>query len=54
MRRTAFGQSVFFVRAAHTWNSLPTSIKDIASYGLFKIKLKSWLKDNQVCCLRLN
>jgi len=49
MRRTAFDQSAFSVRAAHTWNSLPTSIKDIVSYGLFKIKLKSWLKDHQAC-----
>ena len=48
-RRSAFGQSAFSVRASHTWNRLPTSVRHDDTYHSFKTELKSWLKDNQVC-----
>ncbi len=38
-RRTAFGQSAFSVRASHTWNSLPTAIRNNDTYHSFKIEL---------------
>lgn len=50
-KKTAFSQSAFSVRASKEWNSIPTTIREINSYGLFRSHLKIWLFNNQTCQL---
>ena len=49
LRKTAFGQSAFSVKAVEKWNLMPTQIRDSATLSVFKSKLKSWLKQKQSC-----
>uniref|UniRef100_A0AAR2J957 Reverse transcriptase domain-containing protein n=1 Tax=Pygocentrus nattereri TaxID=42514 RepID=A0AAR2J957_PYGNA len=48
-RRSKFGQTVFSIRASQYWNSLPTELRTCTNYLIFKYKLKTWLKANQIC-----
>ena len=36
----------FVIRGSKLWNSLPASLKEIATIGLFKQKLRKWMKEN--------
>ena len=48
-RTSAFGKTVFSVRASHNWNSLPNEVRDTPNYSTFKFHLKRWLKTNYCC-----
>ncbi len=48
-RKTVFGQTAFSVRVVRLWNSLPTNIRSIDRYAVFKINLKHWLLLEQIC-----
>ena len=43
---TRLGRGSFFVRAVHSWNSLPTDIRSIKKLNTFKKKLKQWISTN--------
>ncbi len=49
LRKTSFGQSVFSCRAGKEWNTIPQSIRESISYSSFKVKLKKWLIEKQIC-----
>lgn len=49
LKRTAFGQSVFSVKAAERWNKIPVYIRESSTFNHFKTVLKIWLKQNQIC-----
>jgi len=49
LRKSAFSQSAFSVRASLQWNTIPSSIRDINTYSLFRSHLKHWLISNQTC-----
>lgn len=48
-RKSAFGQSAFSYRTAHTWNTVPIELRNITSLKLFSKSVKQWLLDNQTC-----
>lgn len=48
-RKTAFGKSAFSYKTSNEWNTIPTSIREINSYDLFRVQLKCWLLSNQSC-----
>ena len=48
-RKTAFGQKAFSVKVVGLWNSLPTNIRCLNSFSIFKNKLKYWLLSQQIC-----
>lgn len=52
-RKSSFGQSAFSYRAAHTWNTIPTEVRNITSLTTFSKTIKQWLLDNQICCHNL-
>ncbi len=37
------------VKAAQEWNSIPTTIRDLDTYALFRVQLKNWLISTQIC-----
>lgn len=49
LRKSAFGQTAFSVRAAREWNLIPIHIRNFKTYASFKFHLKKWLIDNQDC-----
>lgn len=48
-RRTTFGQTVLSVKGTHYWNRLPLKLRECPTLPTFKLHLKLWLKENQVC-----
>lgn len=48
-RDTAFSKNVLSVKGTKIWNNIPKDIRACATFMLFKIKLKCWLKRNQTC-----
>src|SRR4029434_3157980 len=48
-RHSTFVRTVFSVRAPNYWNTLPTNVRECASFSVFKNKLKNWMKNNQTC-----
>lgn len=49
LRKSAFSQSAFSVRAVQFWNTIPFHIRNVATHSIFKNMLKSWLIENQAC-----
>ncbi len=49
LRRSKFSQSAFSVKAAREWNTIPTTIRDLDTYALFRVQLKNWLISTQIC-----
>lgn len=49
LRKSAFSQSAFSVRAVHFWNTIPSHIRSVDTFQNFKNMLKSWLLENQAC-----
>ncbi len=49
LRKSAFGQSVFSYRASHSWNTIPSDIRDLPTLTYFTKHLKIWLLKNQNC-----
>lgn len=49
LRKSVFSKSAFSVRASQEWNTIPSSIRDINTYSLFRSHLKRWLISNQTC-----
>lgn len=47
LRKSAFSQTAFSVRAAHEWNSVPTYITHFNAYASFKFHLKKWVIESQ-------
>ncbi len=37
------------VKAAQEWNTIPTTIRDLDTYALFRVQLKNWLISTQIC-----
>ncbi len=44
-----FSQSVFSVKAAREWNSIPSTIRRLHTFGSFQSHLKKWLLTTQHC-----
>ena len=44
--RLTLAQKSFIIRGACNWNALPTSLKSMDKIGLFKKKVKIWIKQN--------
>jgi len=40
LRQSKFSQSAFSVKAAQEWNNIPTTLKDLDTYALFKVNWK--------------
>ena len=49
LRKSAFSQSAFSIKAARDWNLIPTQIRDLQTYASFKVNLKKWLTSSQLC-----
>ncbi len=49
LRQSNFSQSAFSVKAAREWNTIPTTIRDLDTYALFRVQLKNWLTSTQIC-----
>ncbi len=49
LRRSQFSQSAFSVKAAQEWNTIPTTIRDLDTYALFRVQFKNWLISTQIC-----
>lgn len=47
--KTSFAQTVFSVKGANLWNSLPAHIKTITGLSTFKKQTKSWFIQQQQC-----
>ena len=43
LRKSAFSQSAFSIKAAHDWNAVPVHIRDITTYRSFSRQLRTWL-----------
>ncbi len=48
-KRSKFSQSVFSVKAAREWNSIPSTIRRLHTFGSFQSHLKKWLLTTQHC-----
>lgn len=48
-RKSAFGQAVFSFRASQTWNTIPSTIRELSTLTSFTKHLKAWLVENQNC-----
>lgn len=48
-RSSTFGQNCSSVKAAGMWNSLPLTVQESSTLQQFKLDLKKWLKDSQIC-----
>ncbi len=48
-KRSNFSQSVFSVKAAREWNSIPSTIRRLHTFGSFQSHLKKWLLTTQHC-----
>lgn len=48
-RKSSFSQSAFSIKAAHLWNALPLYIRTTKTCHSFKLSLKNWLLNNQLC-----
>ncbi len=48
-KRSNFSQSVFSVKAARQWNSIPSTIRRLHTFGSFQSHLKKWLLTTQQC-----
>ena len=48
-RSSTFGQNCFSVKAAGMWNLLPVVVRESVTLQQFKVNLKKWLKDGQIC-----
>ncbi len=48
-KRSNFSQSVFSVQAAREWNSIPSTIRRLHTFGSFQSHLKKWLLTTQHC-----
>ena len=44
--QTTLGRQSFVPRTISHWNNLPATIRNISRIGIFKEKLRSWVKDN--------
>ena len=51
-RKSAHSQATFSVRASHTWNSVPSTIRKLPTLTSFTKQLKAWLLEEQHCCHR--
>lgn len=48
-RRTSFAQTAFSIKGTKLWNSLPDTLKSIATLLTFKKQTKQWLIQQQSC-----
>ena len=49
VKKSTFSESAFSVRAAITWNTIPSHIRCIDTHKSFKHTLKTWLLEHQTC-----
>lgn len=48
-RKTSFAQLGFSYQAAHTWNSIPSELRNNTNINHFTKSIKQWLLDKQTC-----
>jgi len=50
-KRSNFSQSVFSLKAAREWNSVPSIIERLHAFDSFQSRLKKLLTDNSALCI---